>query len=468
MRTLRQQTVFLPLLPLFRTGAISFLHNPPRMAASIDPGEGGGDCPAMPFRFIHTADLHLDSPLASLALRNADLGDLVRGATRKSLERIVDLAIAEEVDMVIVAGDLYDGSQTSMATALFLMEQMRRLDAAGIRVFIIRGNHDAQSQITRELTFPPNVHVFDGRGKPVKAGALASGREIHVHGVSFAQPHAPASLLPVFRAPVPDAVNIGLMHTSLAGASRHDPYAPVGIPDLAAHGFDYWALGHIHQRRVHAQSPWIVMPGNPQGRDINEGGPKGITLATVAEDGTISCEERSVAIAVFERLSVDLSGIEDWHGLLDRAETALGQAKQAAGGAHLVARLTLAGATPLAWRLRRDEDLLLGELQNLAASLGECWIEAVELAVSVPQTATDADAGPLAELERLMHEDVVASHAYREELRETLGDLLRQLPKEARSLLAPDEATEEALLSELALQGADAVLARLGGESGRA
>lgn len=416
----------------------------------------------MPFRFIHTADLHLDSPLTSLALRNADLGDLVRGATRKALERIVDLAIAETVDAVVIAGDLYDGSQTSMATALFLMGQMRRLDAAGILVFLIRGNHDAQSQITRELTFPPNVHVFDGRGKPVRAGALASGREIHVHGVSFANPHAPSSLLPTYRAPVPDAVNIGLMHTSLAGASSHDPYAPVGLGDLAAHGFDYWALGHIHQRRVHLEKPWIVMPGNPQGRDINEGGPKGVTLATIADDGAITCEEHHVAIARFERLSIDLSHINDWPGMLDHIETVLGEARAAANGAHLVARLMLTGATPLAWRLRRDEDLLLGEIQNLAASLGECWIEAVELAVSAPATSTGSDTGPVDELSHLMHADVVQSHAYREELRETLADLLRQLPKEARSLLAPDEDAEVALLSDLALQGSDSVLARLG------
>ncbi|UDF29987.1 UNVERIFIED_ORG: DNA repair exonuclease [Roseateles sp. XES5] len=416
----------------------------------------------MPFRFLHTADLHLDSPLASLALRNADLGDLVRGATRKALERIVDLAIAERVDAVIVAGDLYDGSQTSMATALFLMGQMRRLEAADIRVFLIRGNHDAQSQITRELTFPPNVHVFDGRGKPVKAGALANGREVHVHGVSFANPHAPASLLPTYRAPVPDAVNIGLMHTSLAGASRHDPYAPVGLSDLAAHGFDYWALGHIHQRRVHLEKPWIVMPGNPQGRDINEGGPKGVTLATVAEDGTITCAVHPVAVAIFERLAVDLSGIEDWPGMLAAAEDVLAEARGAAGGAHLVARLTLSGATPLVWRLRRDEDLLLAELQNLAASLGECWIEAVDLAVTPPAAADGADAGPLTELDRLMREDVLENHAYRADLRETLADLLRQLPKEARGLLAADEAAEEALLADLSAAGAAAVLARLG------
>ncbi len=421
----------------------------------------------MSFRFIHTADLHLDSPLTSLALRNAELGDLVRGATRKALERIVDLALGEAVDAVVIAGDLYDGSQTSMATALFLMEQMRRLDLAGIRVFVIRGNHDAQSQITRELTFPPNVHVFDGRGRPVLAGTLSNGREVHVHGVSFANPHAPASLLPTYRAPVTDAVNIGVMHTSLAGASRHDPYAPVGIADLAGHGFDYWALGHIHQRRVHAQKPWIVMPGNPQGRDINEAGPKGVTLVDIDDDGTITCEERSVAVAVFERVTVDLSAIDDWSGMLDRVEAALGAARAAAGGAHLVARLLLTGATPLAWRLRRDEDLLLAEAQNLAASLGECWIETVELSVTVPAAAAGGDAGPVGELSRLIHENVVESHAYREDLREALSDLLRQLPKEARGLLAADEAAEEALLSELALTGADAVLARLGGEGGR-
>ncbi|MCP8895603.1 DNA repair exonuclease [Shinella daejeonensis] len=417
----------------------------------------------MPFRFIHTADLHLDSPLASLALRNADLGERVRSATRMALERIVDLAIAETVDAVLIAGDLYDGSQTSMATALFLMEQMRRLDQAGIRVYLIRGNHDAQSQITRELTFPPNVHVFDGRGKPVLAGRLAGGREVHVHGISFAQPHAPSSLLPSFRAPVADAVNIGLLHTSLAGASRHDPYAPCSVAELEAHGFDYWALGHIHQRRVHREKPWIVMAGNPQGRDINENGPKSVTLATVADDGGIACEERPVAIAVFERLTVDLAGVEDWREMLERAEAALAAGRQAAG-APLIGRLTLTGATPLAWRLRRDEDLVVGELQNLAASLGECWVEAAELAVTAPVDERTDMAGPVAELGRLMRDDVVQAHAYREDLRGMLADLLRQLPREARALLAADEAAEDALLDDIVTDGCAAVLARLGAE----
>ncbi|MBB3978128.1 DNA repair exonuclease SbcCD nuclease subunit [Rhizobium azooxidifex] len=419
----------------------------------------------MPFRFLHTADLHLDSPIASLALRNGDLADLVRGASRRVFERIVDLAITEEVDALLVAGDLYDGGQTSMATALFLAAQMRRLEAAGIRAFIIRGNHDAQSQITRELTFPPNVHVFDGRGRPVRAGTLGNGREVHMHGISFGQPHAPTSLLPGYKPPVADAVNIGMLHTSLAGSSRHDNYAPAGVADLLAHGFDYWALGHIHQRAVHSQHPPIVMPGIPQGRDINEAGSKSVTLVTVGDDGAFGLEEHFLAVAAFQRLSVDLAGIEDWASMLGAVRTALEQARQEVSADQIVCRVALCGATPLAWRLRRDRDLLAAELQAIAEGVGACWIETVELEVRpAAQAGRQDDLGALAELAAIMEQDVLASHAYRAELRETLSALMSQLPREVRDLLGTDEAEEDALLSEAALRGASEVVPRLDAE----
>ena len=205
----------------------------------------------MPFRFVHTADLHLDSPLRSLALKNPELAELVRGATRTALARIVDLCLAENVDALLMAGDLYDGSQTSMNTALYLAGELRRLEAAGVKVFVIRGNHDSQSAIKRELTLPANVHLFSGRAKPVLAKTLESGRQVYIHGIGFDNPHAPDSLLPSFQAPVADAVNIGMLHTSLAGSRGHDPYAPCSVAELAGHGFDYWALGHVHLRQVH-------------------------------------------------------------------------------------------------------------------------------------------------------------------------------------------------------------------------
>lgn len=425
----------------------------------------------MPFRFVHTADLHLDSPIASLALRNGELAELVRGATRRTLERIVDLAISDEADALVVAGDLYDGAQTSMSTALFLVAQMRRLQAAGIRVFIIRGNHDAQSQITRELTFPDNVHVFDGRGRPVRAGVLENGREIHMHGISFGQPHAPASLLPSYRAPVADAINIGLMHTSLAGSTRHDNYAPASIADLAAHGFDYWALGHIHQRAVHLERPFVVMPGIPQGRDINEAGSKSITLVTIDEAGSFSLDERFLAIAAFERVTVDVAGIDEWHAMLRTVRQRLEQAKHGAHADHLVCRITLAGATPLGWRLQRDQDLLSAELQAVADGIGGCWIESVELAVGRGiETQSGVDVGALAELAAIIERDILPSHAYGIELRETLTALMGQLPREVRDLLGADEEGEEALLALAAARGAAEILPKLasGGEGERA
>ena len=227
----------------------------------------------MAYRFVHAADVHLDSPLRSLALRSAEIGELIGNATRRAFVNIIDLCLSEQVDALFLAGDLYDGDQTSMKTARFLSEQIRRLDDARIRVFIIRGNHDALSKITKELTLPEAVKVFGGRAEAVSLELADRGIPIVVHGLSFAQTHAPESLLGKYKARVDGAVNIGLLHTSLAGAPGHDRYSPCSVSDLQATGFDYWALGHVHKRSITTGRCTIVMPGIPQGRDINKSGP---------------------------------------------------------------------------------------------------------------------------------------------------------------------------------------------------
>ena len=132
----------------------------------------------------------------------------------------------------------------------------------------------AVSRITRELVLPDRVKIFGGRAEPISAVGRAGGPEVAIHGVSFAERHAPDSLLPRYRPPVDGAVNIGLLHTSLGGSKGHSPYAPCTVGDLAATGFRYWALGHIHARSVVDGSCTIVMPGIPQGRDIGESGAK--------------------------------------------------------------------------------------------------------------------------------------------------------------------------------------------------
>jgi DNA repair protein SbcD/Mre11 len=415
----------------------------------------------MPFRFLHTADVHLDSPLSTLALRDPTLAGLIGGATRKAFVAVIDLCLSEKVDALLIAGDLYDGEQTSMKTARFLADQLLRLHAAGIRTFIIRGNHDAESRITRELTLPESVKVFTGRAEAValRCGAL----EAAVHGVSFAQKHAPESLLPKFRAPVPGSVNIGMLHTSLGGSPAHDPYAPCALGELHGSEFDYWALGHIHQRFVDVGGATIVMPGNPQGRDINEAGPKSATLVTIGDDRKVRVEERLTGVAEFQRLQVDLGGIEDWRDGLARIEKRLAAARAQAPSEHLVARLRIAGVTPLAWRLRTDADKLEEDSRLIAAELGRTWIDKIELGCAAPRSDKSAPSSdPIAELRGLMETEIAQSLTFQDALREFAEELRRNLPQDSRDGLFGRDATEFAdILRRVASEGAEDVLAHL-------
>lgn len=415
----------------------------------------------MSFRFVHTADLHLDSPLRSLAMRNGDLAELVGDATRQALTAIVDLCIDEQVDALIIAGDLYDGDQTSMKTARFLAGQMQRLNEAGIGTFIIRGNHDALSRITQELILPPTVTVFGGRSHAVD---LAHGDlALSIHGLSFAKPHAPESLLEKYRRPAPDAVNIGIMHTSLAGAPGHDHYAPCKASDLHDWGFDYWALGHVHVRAQHAGERMVIMPGMPQGRDINESGEKTVTLVTVNDDRSLRVEERATSIAQFERIHVDLSSATTWREAAEFIEEGLGLVRDRTRSAHLVGRLLLTGSTPLSWQLRRDRDLLLAEVAQRAEGLVKTWIEKIEIATTAPVSTPvgGVTADPVLELGELMHRDIIHLHSVREAVRDLVKELRDDLPPEARGFSGNDEAAFEALVDQLLTEGSEDMLARL-------
>ena len=413
------------------------------------------------YRFVHAADIHLDSPLRSLALRNLDLAELIGNATRRAFVRIVDLCIDEQVDALLLADDLHDGDQTSMKTARFLAEQMRRVHEAGIRVFIIRGNHDALSRITKELVFPDSVKVFGGRGESIRIDRTSSDIPIAIHGLSFAHPHAPESLLPRYLAPTAGAVNIGLMHTSLAGAAGHDLYAPCNIGDLQTAGFQYWALGHIHKRAVVNSGCAIVMPGMPQGRDINEAGAKSVTLVTIGDDRSIHLAEHVTSIAQFERVNVDLSGVQDWRDLVGVVAKALDRAREETVSEHLVARLRISGATPLAWRIRRDLDLLKTEADDRASLAGRCWVESIEVDCVATGMSAVSPGDPVSELRRLIDADVVQSDAYQAEAARIADELRSQLPLECRGMLGSDDQSFRAAVAELVKEGADDVLARL-------
>ncbi|MBK5910540.1 hypothetical protein CCR85_03415 [Rhodothalassium salexigens] len=417
----------------------------------------------MSFRFLHTADVHLDSPLRSLSLRDAEAGRTIANATRQSFARIVDLCLEEQVDALLIAGDLYDGDLRSMKTAAFLTGQMRRLTDAGIAVCLIQGNHDAASVVTRDLAWPEGVFQFPPDGGTV---ALQDGR-VAVHGVSFARPQAPQSLLPVYPAPVAGALNVGLLHTSLAGSAEHDTYAPCALADLLAHGYDYWALGHIHKRMVHAETPVaVVMPGIPQGRHINEAGVKTVTLAEIDDDGRTRLAERVVSLAQFERVAVDVDGLNHWSVLPDRLEAALATARAGVAADNLVARVTLTGATDLAGRLVRDADLVVAELAEAARRVGGVLIDRLDnrtepAGCEEGAVETKAAAGglPLAELRALVRTTGAGRERVAAEIAALAANLQRKLPPEVRDGLIDPDADDPA--GAYLDAGAEAVLARL-------
>jgi DNA repair exonuclease SbcCD nuclease subunit len=408
-------------------------------------------------RLLHTADLHLDSPLRSLALRDDRLRDIVETASRTALSRLVDRAIDEEVRALLIAGDLFDGRERSARTGAFLVATFDRLRAAGIDVFAIRGNHDAENPVSGTMTWPDNVRVFDGRGGRARLGET----DIWVHGVSFGGRHAPDSLLPKFGPPVPDAVNIGLLHTSLAGAPGHDAYAPCSVAELCAHGFDYWALGHVHARAVHAERPWVVMPGMPQGRDIGEAGPKSATLIEVT-GGAVAAREVPTSVAEFRRVAIDVTGAGDETEIRRRLRAGLEEAARDSRSDAAILRLTLAGATPGAWALRRDRDLWAETARLMAEETGRLWIEELALDVAPPGEDAAAPADAVAELGRLMAA-LRAEPGFLAEARAEVEEVLRHLPPDRRAALLPGAAALDTLAERLAAAGADEMVARMRG-----
>ncbi|HEX6862914.1 MAG TPA: DNA repair exonuclease, partial [Thermoanaerobaculia bacterium] len=190
------------------------------------------------FKFLHAADVHLDSPLKGLERYEGAPADEIRGATRRAFDNLVDLAIEEEAAFLLLAGDLYDGDWKDYNTGLFFVSRMRRLEEAGIPVFLISGNHDAASQITRVLRPPGNVKVLATKRPET---ILLDGLEVAIHGQGFASQSVSEDLAAAYPDAVPQLFNVGLLHTSLDGRPGHASYAPCTLPGLRSKGYQYWA-----------------------------------------------------------------------------------------------------------------------------------------------------------------------------------------------------------------------------------
>ena len=409
-------------------------------------------------KILHTADVHLDSPLVSLAWRNEALSEKVKSATREAFVTLIDHALSETVAAFLIAGDLYDGAKRSAKTAAFLNAQLERLQIAGIPVFYIKGNHDAENPLTGDVALPANVHVFDGRGGKVKLDE----HDIWIHGVSFSGKNAPDSLYKKIPDPVSNAINIALLHTSLAGSAAHDPYAPCTVAELSSMGFDYWALGHIHKRQVHSEAPWIVMPGIPQGRDIGEPGPKSATVISIEQE-ILSVEEIHSSAVEFLPLPIDVSSAhneDDVRALIRRHCQDMTRAIESESG---IVRVTLTGRTHLRWQLLRDIDVWQEYIQSVAEETDSLWIEKVRLDLQDPVDHRPST-GATDELGTLMSA-IQLEDSFNTMTRREVESLIGQLPPGQKALLMSDESAIEKLCRSINSEGAEFMLAQMKGAS---
>ena len=384
------------------------------------------------FRFLHAADIHLDSPLTGLANVEGHVAERIRTAPRAAFGALVQRAIDDDVDFVVIAGDLYDGTWRDYNTGLFFAEQMGLLRQANVPVFVLHGNHDAESQITRPLKLPDNVRVF--RARNAETFELEK-LNVKLHGQSFREKAVTDNLVPDYPAPVDGAFNIGVLHTALGGMGEHANYAPCSLPELVAKGYNYWALGHVHQGQLLNERPHVVFPGNLQGRHVRETGPKGACLVTV--DGGEVADVATLAFDVvrWAVLDVDVVHAGSSADVVDLMRGALEKASADSDGRLLAARIELTGRTSLHSQLVTDIETFTAEARSAALGLGDevTWVEKVAVKTTPPADAAALAAreDTLGDLQRMLKE-AAADDELIEQLKADIGELVSKMPHEVR------------------------------------
>ena len=412
-------------------------------------------------RFIHSADIHIDSPLIGLGRYEGAPVEQIRNATRKALENLVHLAITEQVKFVLIAGDLYDGEWRDYNTGLFLSKEMVNLRREGIRVFIITGNHDAESNITKSLRMPENVMIFSTK-KPETV--LIEDLNIAIHGQGFHQRAVTENIAATYPEGLSGYFNIGILHTSVTGRDGHETYAPCQIETLLSKQYDYWALGHVHKHEILHEDPWIIFPGNIQGRHIREIGPKGCTLVTIDDDKIISIDQRDLDVLRWCFCTVSALDADTPDVILERVREEVLKEYDQNPGKTLAVRILVAGSCKAHESLVKDPTQWISQIRADATDLsgGLIWIEKVAFQTS-PKFDYDKIQGPIRDLIQYI-QGIQAGDIFSKYLKEDYNKLKGKLPRElykgenALDLESPGKATilledTKHLLTSLLLSG---------------
>jgi exonuclease SbcD len=309
-------------------------------------------------RFIHASDLHLDTPFRELTRWNRELAESLKDATFKSFARIIDLCIAREVDFLLIAGDIFNSEQQSLAAQLRFVAELHRLSKEGIPCYFICGNHDPLDSWMDQLQLPDRVHRFGSGDAESRFFEKEGVRLAEICGISYPQKKVTKNLAKRYERTGDAPFSIALLHGSIGATGPHENYAPFTKEDVLAKGFDYWALGHIHKRQeLSGAGPAIMYCGNPQGRDFGETGKKGCLLVTLEEGRKPVTEFLPTQLIRFEIVEVDLGGAERINQIPERLNTAITAIEGYEDGAAYILRVRISGRTPLHDRLKQPEEV---------------------------------------------------------------------------------------------------------------
>jgi len=393
------------------------------------------------FKFLHAADIHLDSPLRGLDKYDGCPADEIRGATRKALERLVRVAVAERVAFVLIAGDVYDGDWPDHGTGLFFARKMAELKDSKIPVYLISGNHDAKNKMTRELRLPEGVHLLDS-GKPETLHLPEI--DVAIHGQSFATEKVSEDLAASYPDAVPGCFNVGLLHTSADGREGSGRYAPCSVDTLRGKGYDYWALGHVHTREeVDARDVPIVFPGNVQGRHIREPGAKGCVVVSV-EDRKTTRAFHPLDVLRWATCRVDASAMTSADEVGSALEDQIPNLVADADGRSLAVRIEIVGVSRAHPDINANHERIKADIQNAAnaGGSGRVWVEKIRFLTRAASSSSPGDAlsfdGPLGEIDRVLGElrdDPAALARFADA---ELGELRKKIPLELKGGDGPD------------------------------
>jgi exonuclease SbcD len=383
-------------------------------------------------RLLHLADLHLDSPMRGLSVHEG-APDTAASCTREAFEGAVRFALAESVDLVVIAGDVYDGDWQDFSTGVFFVRQLALLRDSGIPVVVISGNHDAASRITRRLTLPEGTSVLSAK-KPETV--LLEELGVAVHGQSFATREVTENLAAAYPPAVPDMINVGLLHTSLAGHPDHDSYAACSAQDLERLGYDYWALGHIHVRGRACDGPPAFYSGCIQGRSVRECGPHGGLLVELERSEEPSVESVNFDVLRWAVAEIDCTALKKLDDLLGRARSTLGGLLGDADGLPMACRVRLVGETPLHDWLLAESERLRAELVLAANDIttDTLWLGGVSTATTAPVDGESPARDP--ELASVLAA-VVGEARTHEDLGGALEELLGRIPSDLLDAVGP-------------------------------